>query len=85
MEQGSASGCFQAYNLTVLSAALAVKGLLTWGEGCLLLWALPGILCDAWLGARTYRRIGDHRIHKVVLCLLGVSGLTLIWPSIVGK
>jgi len=35
--------------------------------------------------ARTYHRIGDHRIHKVVLCLLGVSGLTLIWPSIVGK
>jgi hypothetical protein len=36
-------------------------------------------------GSGPYHRIGDHRIHKVVLCLLGVSGLTLIWPSIVGK
>ena len=81
-------GVFQAYNLTVLSAALvmhAAEGLLTWEIGWLLLWALPGTLSGAWLGVHAYHRLSDHRFHQVVLGLLGVSGLTLIWPSVFGE
>ena len=80
-------GVFQAYNLTVLSAALAaliIKGLFTREVGWLLLWALPGTFCGAWLGARAYRRLSDHHFHQIVLGLLAVSGLTLIWSSIFG-
>jgi uncharacterized protein len=78
-------GVFQAYNLTVLTAALVshvAEGLITQEVGWLVLWALPGTLAGAALGARAYRRLSDHRFHQVVLCLLGVSGLTLIWPSV---
>jgi uncharacterized membrane protein YfcA len=81
-------GVFQAYNLTVLPAALAalaIKGLMTREVGWLLLRALPGTFSGAWLGARAYRRLSDHRFHQLVLCLLCVSGVTLIWPSVFGK
>lgn len=78
-------GVFQAYNLTVLGAALvlqAIDGLLTRELGWLLLWALPGTMCGAWLGAHAYRRLSDHHFHRLLLGLLGLSGLTLIWPSL---
>jgi uncharacterized membrane protein YfcA len=81
-------GVFQAYNLTVLTVALlthAAEGLITRDVGWLLLAALPGTLSGAWLGAHAYRRLSDHHFHQVVLGLLGVSGITLIWPSIFGK
>jgi uncharacterized protein len=80
-------GVFQAFNLTVLGAALiayAAEGLVTQEVGWLLLWALPGTLFGAWLGSRAYRRLSDHHFHQLVLCLLCVSGLTLIWPSVFG-
>jgi uncharacterized membrane protein YfcA len=81
-------GVFQAYNLTVLTVALAAliaKGLVTRQLGWLLLWALPGTLSGAWFGVRAYRRLSDHRFHQIVLYLLCFSGLTLIWPSIFGN
>jgi hypothetical protein len=52
--------------------------------GWFVLWALPGTLAGAWLGARAYRRLSDHHFHRLVLCLLGFSGLTLVWPGIFG-
>ena len=75
---------FQAFNLTILGAALlwhTASGLLTTELGRLAVVALPGTLARAWLGARTYRRLSDRRFHVVVLGLLGVSGLTLVWTS----
>lgn len=79
---------FQSYNLIVLSAAFAsyvVNGLITGEVGWLLLGALPGTILGSWLGARAYRRLSDRRFHQLVLCLLGVSGLTLIWSSLFGR
>jgi hypothetical protein len=32
--------------------------------------------------AHAYRRLSDRRFQEVVLCLLGLSGLTLIWWSL---
>lgn len=78
-------GVFQAFNLSILLAAgvtFALSGRLTGEVGRLVLAALPGTLCGAWLGARTYRRLSDRRFHEVVLVLLGASGLGLVWTSI---
>lgn len=80
-------GVFQAYNLTTLAAAIVVRaagGLLTRELGWLLLGALPGTLLGAWLGARAYRRLSDHHFHRLVLGLLGMSGVALIWPTLFG-
>jgi uncharacterized protein len=80
-------GVFQAYNLTVLMVALAAHvagGLVTREVGWLLLWAVPGTLAGAWLGAHAYRRLSDHHFHQVVLSLLGFSGLTLVWTRLFG-
>lgn len=81
-------GVFQAYNLTVLGAALAAHaadGLLTREIGTLLLWALPGTLLGTWLGSLAYRRLSDHHFHQLVLSLLGFSGSTLVWSGIFGQ
>ncbi|MGI4795455.1 MAG: TSUP family transporter [Janthinobacterium lividum] len=79
-------GVFQAFNLAVLAATVAshaVSGLLTAEMGRLALLALPGTFAGAWLGAHVYRRLSDQRLHEVVLGLLSISGLTLIWTSLV--
>ncbi len=78
-------GVFQAFNLAILAAVVgshAASGLLTAELGRLALLALPGTLVGSWLGARAYHRLSDQRFHEVVLCLLGVSGLTLVWTSL---
>ena len=76
---------FQAFNLTVLGAALAahaMSGLLTLELGRLVLLALPGTFLGAWLGARLYRRLSDKRFDTIVLLLLGTSGVVLIATSV---
>ena len=81
-------GIFQAYNLTIQSVAMAalfVKGLMTPEIGWLALWALPGTLIGSWLGARAYRRLSDHHFHRLLLGLLGFSGLTLVWSGVFGQ
>ena len=76
---------FQAFNLTVLVAAMishAISGLLTAELWRLVLIAFPGTLIGAWLGARLYRRLSDKRFDTIVLLLLGISGVTLIVTSL---
>lgn len=78
-------GLFQAYNLVVLSGALAwhaSSGLLTAQILHLAPIALPGTVVGAWLGARAYRRLSDQHFHELVLALLGVSGLTLVFTRL---
>ena len=78
-------GVMQAYNLTVLGLALlihAATGLITREMVVLLLFAMPGTLVGAWVGARTYRLLSDAQFHNVVLALLAVSGCLLLWPAV---
>jgi hypothetical protein len=78
-------GVFQAFNLTILMAALvshAVSGMLTMQLGRLVVVALPGTVVGSLLGVRVYRRLSDQHFHKIVLGLLGVSGLSLVWSSL---
>jgi uncharacterized membrane protein YfcA len=75
-------GVFQAFNLTVLSAAIAahaVSGLLTAEVGRLVLISLPGTLAGSWLGVLAYRRLSERHFDRLVLVLLGVSGVGLLW------
>jgi uncharacterized membrane protein YfcA len=77
-------GVFQAFNLSILLAALlshALTGHLTAAVGWALIAALPGTLAGSWLGSRVYRRLSDRHFHNTILILLAVSGLTLLWAG----
>jgi uncharacterized protein len=78
-------GVFQTFNWTVLVASLcgqAAAGFVTSEVLRLAMFALPGTLAGAWLGARTYHKLSDHNFRDVVLGLLFLSGLGLVWSSI---
>jgi len=78
-------GMFQAFNSTVLIAALMVQaahGLVTRDVLQAALVAAPGILIGAWLGARTFHILNDRAFRDVVLALLFLSGLSLVWSSV---
>lgn len=72
---------FQTFNLTVLAlagAAQATAGFVTAEVGRLVLVALPGTLIGAWLGRRTYIRLGERRFDRLVLVLLLLSGVSIL-------
>ncbi len=74
-------GVFQIFNLSILlfaAASQAFSGYLTSEVGRFTLVALPGTLLGAWLGRKTYNRLGDGRFNQVVLTLLMFSGVSII-------
>jgi uncharacterized protein len=78
-------GVFQTFNWTVLSAALCLQagtGFITRQVLWLALFALPGTILGAWLGARVYRLLSDKNFGDVVLGLLFLSGVGLVWSSL---
>lgn len=86
-EKDHRRGVFQAFNLTVLASALlaqAAAGLIGAGIWHAALWALPGTLGGAWLGARAYRRLSDRHFDRLVLGLLALSGALLVWQGLRG-
>ena len=77
-------GVFQSFNLAILLFAMfsqAIGGFITIEVGRLVLIALPGTLFGAWLGRRTYNRLGDDRFNQVVLVLLLISGISIVVMS----
>ena len=75
---------FQAFNLVVLTAMLAVsavQGLV--GPRFLLAMAIavPGTLLGSWIGVRLYHRLDDRRFDRIVLFVLLLSGFALVWSS----
>src|SRR5579872_5454134 len=78
-------GIFQAFNWTILTAALcaqAVAGFVTKDVLWLALEVLPATLAGAWLGARAYYVLSDDHFRDVVLALLFLSGIALVWSSV---
>ncbi len=74
-------GVFQTFNLSILlfaAASQAFSGFMTLEIGRLTLVALPGTLLGAWLGRKTYNRLGDGRFNQIVLGLLLLSGVSII-------
>jgi uncharacterized membrane protein YfcA len=76
---------FQAFNLSILAAALlahAIAGLLTTEVALAVMAALPGTIVGAWIGARAYGRLSDRRFQEIILALLCVAGGVLIWTNL---
>lgn len=76
---------FQLFNTAMHVATLGlygVQGRLTVEFGGLLLLALPGLALGGWLGFRLYRRIDDRLFARVLLALLGLSGITMVAPAV---
>lgn len=74
-------GVFQTFNLSILlfaACSQAFGGFMTFEVGRLTLIAFPATLLGAWLGRRTYNRLGDGRFNQIVLVLLLLSGLSII-------
>lgn len=71
---------FQSYNLSILffaAASQAFSGILTADIFRLAAFALPGTLLGAWLGLKTYNRLGDRQFNRIVLGLLLLAGVSL--------
>ena len=78
-------GIFQIFNWAVLAAALCLQtatGLVGQQVVWLALFAFPGTIIGAWLGARLYHALNDRNFTDVVLALLLLSGVGLVWSSI---
>jgi uncharacterized membrane protein YfcA len=78
-------GVFQAFNWTMLTYALCLQmgtGLITGQVVRFVLFALPGTIFGAWLGARTYQILSDKHFHNVVLGLLFLSGSVLFCSNL---
>jgi uncharacterized protein len=76
---------FQLFNTvmhTVTISTYAWQGRLTAEVGGLFVAALPAIWLGAWLGFNLYRRIDDKMFARVLLVLLGVSGVALLVPAL---
>lgn len=74
-------GIFQGYNLAILTLTLvthAIDGLLTPEVGRLFLLASPGTLVGVWIGLAVYRRLSDASFDRLIVLVLGLSGLTLL-------
>ena len=72
---------FQVFNLSTLmfaAASQAIGGFMTSEVGRLMLIALPGTFLGAWLGRKTYDKLGDGRFDQVVLVLLLISGVSIV-------
>ena len=76
---------FQAFNLPILILAAATQaygGFMTLEVGRLVLIALPGTLLGAWLGRRTYEKVGTDRFNQIILLLLFLSGASTIVSTV---
>jgi uncharacterized membrane protein YfcA len=76
---------FQGFNFPILCIALiayALSGFLNGELWRLVLLALPGTLGGAWAGSEVYRRMSDIEFHRIVLCILALSGVTLLLTTV---
>jgi uncharacterized protein len=80
-------GVFQMFNWSILMAALCLQigvGMIKTDVIRLALVALPGTLIGTWLGTRVYHALDDRNFRDVVLGLVFLSGVSLVWSSVMG-
>ena len=81
-------GVNQPYNMSILAAAVvsaAVGGLV---DRRLLIWTafcLPATVIGAHIGLALYGRVNEVQFRRIVLVLLGLSGLTLIGTAVFSR
>ncbi len=79
---------FQIFNFSVLLFAfgsLAFEGYITTEVGRLTVIALPGTTLGAWMGRKTYNRLGDSRFDQIVLTLLLLSGISIVLTTVFAR
>jgi len=72
---------YQSFNLVMHAATLAVytgSGLITGRAAWMIALVAPAMVIPSLLGVRLYRRISEAMFRRVVLALVGLSGLGLI-------
>lgn len=78
-------GVCQPFNMSVLTLSLISAAVAGFLDRTFFLWAaitLPVTLIGARIGLQLYGRIDDTQFRRIVLVLLGLSGLTLIGSSL---
>jgi hypothetical protein len=78
-------GVNQPFNMSVLALSLASAAVAGYLDRTFLFWAaitVPTTLIGAHVGLRLYGSIDDAQFRRVILVLLGLSGLTLIGSTL---
>lgn len=78
-------GVNQPFNMSVLLLALVSAGIAGFLDRTYFVWAaicLPTTLIGARIGLALYGRVNDVQFRRIVLSLLGLSGVTLIASSL---
>lgn len=79
-------GVLQAFNITMHMATLtayALSGAITGEILVMFAWIAPALAIPAVLGVLLFRRLATRTFRRMILLLLLVSGLTLVWGSVV--
>ena len=83
--KGEQRGVNQPYNMSILLLALVSAGIAGFLDRTFFVWAaicLPTTLIGARIGLALYRRVDDAQFRRIILTLLGLSGVTLIVSSL---
>lgn len=78
-------GVLQAFNIamhTMTLSAYAVTGGITGETLVLFAWIAPALAIPAVLGVLLFQRMATRTFRRLILVLLLVSGLTLVWGSV---
>lgn len=78
-------GVNQPYNMSVLLLALVSAAIAGFLDRTFFIWAaicVPTTLIGARLGLALYGRVNDAQFRRIILSLLGLSGVTLIVSSL---
>jgi len=78
-------GINQPFNMSVLAFSVVTAAIAGFLDRSFFLWAaivLPVTVIGAQIGLRLFRRINEAQFRRIILVLLGLSGLTLIGSSL---
>lgn len=78
-------GVNQPFNMSILAFSVVTAAIAGFLDRTFFVWAaivLPVTVTGAHVGLRLYRRINDVQFRRIILALLGLSGLTLIGTSL---
>jgi uncharacterized protein len=78
-------GINQPFNMSVLALAVVTAAVAGFLDRSFFIWAaivLPITIVGAHVGLRLYQRVNDAQFRRIILILLGLSGLTLIGSSL---
>jgi uncharacterized protein len=78
-------GVLQAFNISMHVATLtayAASGSITPEALTMFAWITPALAIPAVLGVLLFHRLNARAFRRLILCLLLVSGVTLVWGSV---